>query len=205
MPGEKIKITQAVIVEGKYDKIKLESLIDAFILPTNGFSLFTDSEMKGFIRELAKTRGIVVLTDSDTAGFKIRAYLSGMLPKEQVTNVYIPDILGKEKRKRIHSAEGKLGVEGMDADVLRKAFGLAGIIHTASQEKTNPITKLDLYEDGLVGLDNSRALRLALYKKLSLPERLNVNTAIPLLNALMTKEEYKSAIREINGEDNIGN
>lgn len=197
MQSEKLKIRQAVIVEGKYDKIRLEPIIDALILPTDGFKIFKDIEMKNFIRNLASQRGIVILTDSDVAGFKIRSYLAGMIPREQITNVYIPDIMGKEKRKRAPSAEGKLGVEGIETEVLRRAFELAGITSSTSERVSDPITRLDLYEDGIIGGQNSRAMRLALYEKLSLPSRINLTAALPLINVLLTRAEYKAWITSI--------
>ncbi|MCL2055999.1 MAG: DUF4093 domain-containing protein [Oscillospiraceae bacterium] len=197
MKIEKIFVKQAVVVEGKYDKIKLDSLIDGLIIPTHGFHLFRDRELREFLRGLAKSRGLIVLTDSDAAGFKIRAYLGGMVPSGQITNVFIPDVYGKERRKDAHSAEGKLGVEGMDTETLRKAFAAAGIAEEKPREQGEPITRMDLYEDGLMGGENSRALRFALYDRLSLPRRINLTSALPLINNLLTKEEYKEIIGEI--------
>ncbi|GHU81507.1 hypothetical protein FACS1894191_8430 [Clostridia bacterium] len=146
---------------------------------------------------IAASRGIVILTDSDAAGFKIRSYLLGMLPKEQVANVYIPDVTGKEKRKRAPSAEGRLGVEGMDTETLQKAFELAGITASPAVRTEDPITITDLYEDGFTGGRNSKALRLALYKSLALPAKLNTNAAVPLLNSLLTRGEYKALAHKI--------
>ncbi|MCL2033701.1 MAG: DUF4093 domain-containing protein [Oscillospiraceae bacterium] len=201
---ERIKLTQAVIVEGKYDKIKLEVLIDGLILTTNGFRIFKDKEMQKLIRTLAKTCGIVVLTDSDAAGFQIRAMLSGIVWEGEIINVYIPDILGKERRKRKPSAEGKLGVEGMESAVLRQAFERAGIAANLKKKKEtgDEITRMDLYEDGLCGGDNSAFLRRELYAKLGLPSRISTRAAIPLLNHVLTRDEYKNEVRvlkEANG------
>ena len=123
-----IQIKPAVIVEGKYDKIKLSSLVKAVIIQTNGFQIFKDAELLGLIRYYAKTTGILILTDSDRAGFKIRNYLRGAIPEGDIRNIYIPDVFGKERRKEKPSAEGKLGVEGMEADVLREAFRKAGVL-----------------------------------------------------------------------------
>lgn len=194
---EKLHLKQAVIVEGKYDKIKLESLIDGVILTTNGFRIFKDKEMQRLIRSLAKTCGIIVLTDSDEAGFRIRSLLSGIVWEGEITNVYIPDVLGKEKRKQKPSAEGKLGVEGMGLQVLREAFDRAGV--TASEKRFGPnaVTRFDLYDDGLCGGENSSALRRALYTRLGLPERLSTGAAIPLLNQMLTRVEYKKLVAEI--------
>jgi len=196
MSNEKISLNQAVIVEGRYDKIRLESVIDALILPVGGFQIFTDKELRSFIRRLACERGIIVLTDSDAAGFKIRAFLRGMIPPEQITDVYIPDILGREKRKQTPSKEGKLGVEGMSADILREAFHQAGITSAERREQQNPITKLDLYEAGLSGTENSYQKRAAFYGKLGLPVRLGVNAALPLLRQMLTREEFENIVKE---------
>lgn len=186
-----------MIVEGKYDKIKLEALIDGVILTTNGFRIFKDKEMQRLIRSLAKTCGIIVLTDSDEAGFRIRSLLSGIVWEGEITNVYIPDVLGKEKRKHKPSAEGKLGVEGIELQVLREAFDRAGV--TAAEKKFGPnaVTRFDLYDDGLCGGENSSALRRALYSRLGLPERLSTGAAIPLLNQILTRMEYKKLVAEI--------
>jgi ribonuclease M5 len=194
---EKLKLTQAVIVEGKYDKIKLEALIDGVILTTNGFRIFKDKEMQRLIRTLAKTCGIVVLTDSDKAGFEIRALLSGIVWEGEIINVYIPDILGKEKRKRKPSAERKLGVEGMELAVLKEAFLRCGVTAKKGNLKTARITRMDLYEDGLCGGENSADLRRGLYQKLGLPARLSTGAAIPLLNQILTLEEYKQEVENL--------
>ena len=151
-----IHIAQAIIVEGKYDKIKLSSILDAVILVTNGFHIFHDAEKMSLIRYYAKTTGVIILTDSDTAGFKIRHYLKGAVHEGKLYHVYIPDIYGKERRKDKPSAEGKLGVEGIDKKRLLEAFGKAGILAEEAPEKTDPITKLDLYELGLSGGADSK-------------------------------------------------
>lgn len=194
---EKLHLTQAVIVEGKYDKIKLESLIDSVILTTNGFRIFKDKEMQRLIRSLAKTCGIIVLTDSDAAGFKIRSLLSGIVWEGEIINVYIPDVLGKERRKHKPSAEGKLGVEGMELQVLREAFDRAGV--TVAEKRFGPasVSRFDLYDDGLCGGENSAKLRRGLYQRLGLPARLSTTAAIPLLNQMLTRDEYKKLVAEI--------
>lgn len=194
---DKLHLTQAVIVEGKYDKIKLESLIDSVILTTNGFRVFKDKEMQRLIRTLAKTCGVVVLTDSDAAGFRIRALLSGIVWEGEIINVYIPDMLGKEKRKHKPSAEGKLGVEGMELEVLREAFDRAGVTVNRGENRPDPITRFDLYEDGLCGGENSASLRRKLYQRLGLPSRLSTGAALPLLNQMLTREEYRELIAEV--------
>ncbi len=187
-----IHIAQAIIVEGKYDKIKLSSIMDAVILVTNGFRIFRDPEKMALIRYYAKTTGVIVLTDSDTAGFKIRNYLKGAVQEGKLYHVYIPDIYGKERRKEKPSAEGKLGVEGIDKKRLLEAFAKAGILADETAEKTDPITKLDLYELGLSGGADSKQKRKALQKKLGLPDLLSASSLLEVLNTMMTRDElYK--------------
>lgn len=186
---EKIKLTEAVIVEGKYDKIKLSNILDAFIIETNGFAIFKDKTKLSFIKKLAKERGIIILTDSDHAGFMIRNYISSGVPKEQIKNVYIPDIFGKEKRKDTPSKEGKLGVEGMTKEVILASLEKAGISSTSSV-CDNPITTVDFYDLGLTGGANSKAKRKAVCKALDLPEFLSTSSLISCINNFMTKEEF---------------
>ena len=152
---DKIKLSEAVIVEGKYDKIKLSNILDAFIIETNGFGVFKDKSKLSFIKKLAKERGIIILTDSDHAGFMIRNYISSGVPKEQIKNVYIPDIFGKEKRKNAPSKEGKLGVEGMTKEVIVEALSKAGITSSKSV-CSDPVTTVDFYDLGLTGGAGSR-------------------------------------------------
>lgn len=196
-----IKIKEAVIVEGKYDKIKLSSVIDAVIIVTNGFGIFRDTERLELIRYYAKKTGIVILTDSDSAGRKIRGYIKGAVKDGNIKNVYIPDIFGKEKRKKVPSAEGKLGVEGIDVHTLLEAFSKAGI---TSQERTSPpdITNITLYELGLTGGKNSSALRKKLQKSLGLPEFLSTGALLEVLNTMMTAEELTQKMNASEGENN---
>lgn len=184
-----LQIKQAIIVEGKYDKIKLASLVKAVIIQTNGFQIYKNQELLELIRYYARTTGILVLTDSDRAGFQIRNYIRGAVPDGQVQHIYIPDIFGKEKRKVKPSAEGKLGVEGVDAEILREAFRKAGVL---TEEKLSDefITKTDLYLAGLNGTQNSASKRRKLQKKLNLPAMLSANSLLEVLNAMMTKEEF---------------
>ncbi|MCI8496925.1 MAG: DUF4093 domain-containing protein [Clostridiales bacterium] len=196
-----IKIKEAVIVEGKYDKIRLESVLSALIIPTNGFGIFKDREKMQMLRLLAKKRGLLILTDSDSAGFLIRNHLSGCIPKEQLRHAYIPDLYGKERRKDKPSKEGKLGVEGMPQQALLEALRRAGVTaeqdgETAEEERC-PITKADLYADGLTGGAQSRLLRGKLLKELGLPERMTTNSLLEVMNSLMTREEYREKIDEI--------
>ena len=186
---EKIKLTEAVIVEGKYDKIKLSNILDAFIIETNGFAIFKDKSKLSFIKKLAKERGIIILTDSDHAGFMIRNYISSGVPKEQIKNVYIPDVFGREKRKDTPSKEGKLGVEGMTKEVILASLEKAGVSSTSSV-CDNPITTVDFYDLGLTGGANSKAKRKAVCKALELPEFLSTSSLISCINNFMTKEEF---------------
>ena len=188
-----IRIREAIIVEGRYDKNTLAQIVDAPILETSGFGIFHDSQRLALLRRLAETRGIIVLTDSDGAGFVIRNYLRGAIDPAQVKHAYIPDVAGKERRKRIASKEGKLGVEGMRPDVLLEALRRAGA--TIEGEETPAagarITKTDLYAAGLTGGADSKAARQRLLAQLDLPEHLSTNALLEVLNALMTREEFQ--------------
>lgn len=195
-----IKINEAVIVEGKYDKIRLSTVIDGVMIATNGFRIFKDPEKLELIRYYANKTGIIILTDSDSAGRKIRGYIKGAIGSGRVINVYIPDIFGKEKRKARPSAEGKLGVEGVDASVLEEAFRKAGVV---SAERTFPpdITKLTLYELGLSGGSGSSQLRRQLQKRLGLPSLLSAGALIEVLNTMMTAEELAEEVRAVKEEN----
>ncbi len=193
-----IKIDRIVIVEGKYDKIKLSSILDAVIIETDGFGIFNDKEKQALIRRLAETKGLLILTDSDSAGFRIRSFIKGIVPSEYIVNAYIPDIFGKEKRKTEFSKEGKLGVEGIKPEIIADALRKAGVLcETVKKTERREITKLDLYEDGLSGGKNSETLRKQLLKYLELPEKLTVNSLIQILNTFISFEEYKRIIKEI--------
>lgn len=198
-----IKIKQAVIVEGKYDKIKLESILDTVIIATDGFGIFKDREKQLFIRTLAKKRGILVLTDSDSAGFVIRSFLSSIVPPESVTHVYIPDVFGKEKRKAEPSKEGKLGVEGVSTKIILDALKKAGI--TASdlpdEAERRLVTKTDLYEDGICGKSNSLSKRQRLLKDLGLPEKTSANSMLKIINTFLSYDDYKQAVKNITEEE----
>lgn len=193
-----LHLEQAVIVEGKYDKIKLNSIIDGVIITTNGFSVIKDKEKIELIRYFAKKRGIIILTDSDSAGFKIRNYIKGAVREGKITNVYIPDIFGKEKRKTVPSKEGKLGVEGIDKEILLKAFEKAGILSSETPENRDPITKIDLFEAGLTGGQNSAEKRKEVLKKLDMPQLLTTNSMLEILNTMMSREEFMRFAAEIN-------
>ena len=169
-----ISVKEAILVEGKYDKIKLSSLVDTVIVETNGFSVYKDAEKQNYIKMLAEERGLIILTDSDNAGRQIRSYISSFVPADRILHAYIPDIYGKEKRKQVPSKEGKLGVEGIPAAVLLKALEDAGAAAVASADRKITLTAADCMELGLTGAPNSAALRKSLLKALSLPENLSL-------------------------------
>ena len=194
--AEKIKVTQAVIVEGKYDKIKLADVIDAFIVETNGFGLYKDKAKMQFIKKLAEEQGIIVLTDSDHAGFMIRHYIASGVPKDRITHVYIPDVYGKEKRKDTPSKEGKIGVEGMSKDVLLTAFEKAGVTCEVF-DNPSPITSYDLFAAGVAGTPNAKAQKKKLLQALDLPEFLSSSSLISYLNGQMTKDEFYNIVENI--------
>ena len=196
-----IKIKEAVIVEGKYDKIKLSSLIDGLIIETGGFQIFSDREKIELLRRLADTRGLLILTDSDSAGFLIRNHIQSCIPKEKIRHAYIPDLYGKEKRKLHPSKEGNLGVEGIDPEILLESIrrsGASAIEEAGSSEEKRKITKLDLYEDGFSGGADSSKKRQVLLRELGLPERLTAKALVPVLNSLVNYEEYQKVVKKIN-------
>ena len=191
------KIKEVIVVEGRYDKNTLAQVVDATVVTLGGVAVFNDKEKVAFLRRLAAERGLIVLTDSDGAGFVIRNYLKGALPKEQVKQAYIPDIHGKEKRKRAPGKEGKLGVEGMPPEVLLEALRRAGAQAEDSPEPPDPITKTDLYLAGLSGGADSAARRRALQQELGLPEHLGSAGLLQALNLLMTREEFQHRYGEL--------
>lgn len=191
-----LKINEAIIVEGKYDKIKLSSVVDAVIIVTDGFRIFKDAEKLSLIRYYAEKTGIIILTDSDSAGRKIRGYIKGSVKDGRIINVYIPDVFGKEKRKEKPSAEGKLGVEGIDVKTLVRAFEKSGVCASEST-RSNDITKATLYELGLSGGKNSRLLREKLQKNLGLPSLMSADSLIEVLNTMMTSEELSGHVRKM--------
>ncbi len=195
-----IKLKQAVIVEGKYDKIRLESLVDATIIQTDGFAIFKNKEKQRLIRRLAEKNGILILTDSDSAGFKIRSFLGGSIKNGQVIHAYIPDVLGKERRKDAPSKEGKLGVEGMRTQALVDALAKAGVLYEEVSQPSKRVEMIDLFEDGLSGGENSQAKKATLLRYLDLPERLSTSSFLQLINTFMTYDDYKSAVEKCRKE-----
>lgn len=197
-----LKINQAILVEGKYDAIKLANFVDALILTTEGFGIFKNKEKQKFLRRLADEKGLIVLTDSDSAGFMIRNFISTCVPKEKVINVYIPDIYGKEKRKEHASAEGKLGVEGVSEQVILSAFEKAGIIAGKTDKNRREITNVDLFEFELSGRPNSSIKRKQLFERLALPERLSTSSLVKVLNSFVSYEEFENIIKELDEMEN---
>ncbi len=197
-----LKVKQAVIVEGKYDKIKLDSIIDGVIVQTNGYSIFKDKEKLALIRFYAEKTGIIILTDSDSAGFKIRNYLKGAIPDGKIINVYIPDIFGKERRKLKPSAEGKLGVEGVSKKILLEAFEKAGITAEEKDEtqNTEKIDSLLLYELGLSGGKNSSFLRKKVLQYFGLPSLLSSSAMTDALNTMISPDELTEAVEKLKNE-----
>ncbi len=196
MTVEKLKIDRPIIVEGKYDKITLCSVIDAEIIPTHGFSLFKNGEKIALLRRLAKEGGVILLTDADGGGRQIRARLSSILPAGSITHLYIPEIEGKERRKDKRSKEGLLGVEGMEAERLRAILAPFATNEdaTGARRKKAALTKGDLYRDGLSGGENAAALRDALALSLDLPRGMSANALLAAINLLCTEEEYAAAL-----------
>ncbi len=195
-----LQIEQAIIVEGKYDKIKLSSIVDAVIIVTNGFSVINDREKLDLIRFYAKNKGIIILTDSDSAGFKIRGLLKGAISNSMIINVYIPEIFGKERRKTQPSREGKLGVEGMDKKILIEAFDRAKI-DTFENPGSPNIKRMDLYELGLMGAEDSSHLRKEILEELGLPSLLSVTSMCEVLNTIMTLEELTDITKKIKNKE----
>jgi len=186
-----IRIKEAIVVEGRYDKAAVASCVDAVILDTAGFGIFSDGEKLDLLRRLAEKRGLIVLTDSDGGGFVIRRFLKTAIDPALMKHAYIPELYGKEKRKSSPSKEGKLGVEGMSPEILLNALRRAGAtVEGEPAKSTGGIRKSDLYAAGLTGRADSAERRRALTSKLALPERLTPNALLEVLNALMTKEEF---------------
>ncbi len=188
-----IKLKEAVIVEGKYDKIKLSNFIDATIIATNGFSVFKDSQKRRLIKLLAEKNGIIVITDSDSAGMVIRSYIKKICGENSIKNVYIPQISGKEKRKNSPSKEGFLGVEGIDDSIITEALNKCGIL-TENCERKVPITKQDLFKCGLSGQTDSRIKREEFALFSGLPKGMSSSAFLDALNAVYGYDEFLKAV-----------
>ena len=185
-----VKIREAIVVEGRYDKNTLSQIVDAPILETSGFGIFKDKKQMALLRTVAEKRGLIVFTDSDGAGFVIRNHIKSAIPGKYLKHAYIPDILGKERRKSAPGKEGKLGVEGMNREVILEALRRSGAtIEGEDAPCVQAITKQDLMELGLSGGPDASARRLALLKKLNLPEHMSANAMLQALNLLYSKDE----------------
>lgn len=187
-------VREVIVVEGRYDKNALSQVVDAVIIETSGFGIFNDAEKRKLLQTMAEARGLIVLTDSDGAGFVIRNYIKGCVDPKLVKHAYIPDIYGKERRKSAPSREGKLGVEGMKPQVLLDALIRAGATFDDEENKkiAPRISKADMYARGLSGREGSAEKRAQLIKQLGLPERLTADGLLDVLNATMSREEFLS-------------
>ncbi len=194
-----VKIKEAILVEGRYDKNTLSQIVDAPILESSGFGIFKDKQQMNLLRKVAQTRGLIVFTDSDGAGFVIRNHIKSAIPGKYLKHAYIPDIYGKEKRKSAPGKEGKLGVEGMGREVILKALKKAGAtIEGEDALSRNAITKQDMVDLGLSGGTGSAEKRKALMKKLDLPEHMSANALLQALNLLYSLEELEQILSELN-------
>ena len=193
-----VKIKEAILVEGRYDKNTLRQIVDAPILETNGFGIFKDKAQMALLRQVAQKRGLIVFTDADGAGFVIRNHIKSAIPAKYLKQAYTPDIMGKERRKTAPGKEGKLGVEGMRPEILLEALRAAGAtIEGENEAEPNRITKQDLMELGLSGGANASEKRRALLKKLQLPQHMSANALLQALNLLYSLDELRAIVQDI--------
>lgn len=187
-------VKEVIVVEGRYDKNTLLQVVDAVVIETSGFGIFNDSQKQKLLRTMAEKRGLIILTDPDGAGFVIRNFIKSCIPAEQLKQAYVPDIPGKEKRKARPSREGKLGVEGMRAEILLNALKRAGATFEGEEADPNieKVTKADLYRIGLAGQEESAKRRAALIRSLDLPEHLSADALLNVVNAIMSREDFFS-------------
>lgn len=193
-----VKIKEAIVVEGRYDKNTISQIVDAPIFETAGFGIFKDRQQMALLRQVAQKRGLIVFTDPDGAGFVIRNHLKSAIEPQYLKHAYVPDVFGKERRKRAPGKEGKLGVEGMKADVILEALRRAGATILGEEERQiRSITKQDMMALGLSGGKDASAKRLALMKKLDLPEHMSANALLQALNLLCTYEELEMMVQAL--------
>ena len=195
------KVKETIVVEGIYDKIKLSRFLDAVIIVKNGFGVFTDGRIIDSIKKMADETGVVILTDSDSAGFRIRAYIKQSIPKGKVKHAYIPETHGKEKRKREAGREGLIGVEGIKDEIILDALRNAGCVidgSAAAPKEGRAITKTDLYKTGMSGGERSRERRRILADSLGIPMKISANMLLDILNRLLTYEEFCEIVQNIN-------
>ena len=197
-----VKIREAILVEGRYDKNTLSQIVEAPILETAGFGIFKDKKQMSLLRTVAEKRGLIVFTDSDGAGFVIRNHVKSAIPAKYLKHAYIPDVMGKEKRKSAPGKEGKLGVEGMSREIILEALRRAGAtIEGEETAASHEITKQDLMELGLSGGPDASAKRLKLLKKLNLPEHMSSNAMLQALNLLYSIEELTNIVETLESEN----
>lgn len=192
-----LKIKEAIVVEGVYDENKIKQLVDATVITTNGFRIYKDKKKIELIRRFAATTGIIIFTDSDRAGFQIRNYVKNLVGNKNVKHAYIPDIVGKERRKATPSKEGFLGVEGVSDSIIIDALKCAGVTEKIVPEDVRLISKSDLFADGLSGGAESKILREKLLHKLELPSRISANMLLDVLNCIYGYDEYKQMVSEL--------
>ena len=193
---DKLKIDDIIVVEGKYDKMRVANAVDGVIIETDGFAAFSSNELKSMLKSLAKEHNIIIMTDPDDAGFRIRSHIASMLPKDRVRHALVPDIYGKEHRKEAASKEGKLGVEGMPTEIIIESLKNAGLSESKNETREK-VTAFDLYDLGLTGKKNSQSRRRALLSSLGLPQRTGIQLLLSFVNVTMTKDEFISRANEI--------
>ena len=199
-----LKIKEAIVVEGRYDKNTLSQVVDALIIPVDGFQIFKKKDTVQMLRKLAATQGLIIFTDSDGAGFVIRNYLKGALPQDKIKQAYVPDVTGKERRKKHGSKEGKLGVEGMRPEVILDALRRAGATFEGEGERAPAemtITKADFFEWGLSGRPDSTARRAAVLKALDLPQHMTANALLEFINAVGTRQQLCEILQSFSSGD----
>lgn len=196
-----LRIKQAIIVEGRYDKIRLSNITDAVVICTNGFSIYKDREKQELIKSLAAKTGIIILTDSDSAGFQIRSFIRSIVKQGEVLNAITPDILGKERRKAQPSKQGKIGVEGIPDELIEQALINAGAVpEESAADRGEPITRADLMDCGLIGGENCTQRRQRLQRYLGLPELLSAKLLLEVVNKMYTRSGFLEAVRKLDGE-----
>ena len=193
-----LRIKQAIIVEGRYDKIRLSNITDAVVICTNGFSIYKDREKQELIKSLAAKTGIIILTDSDSAGFQIRSFIRSIVKQGEVLNAVTPDILGKERRKAQPSKQGKIGVEGIPDELIEQALINAGAVpEESTADRGEPITRADLMDCGLIGGENCTQRRQRLQRYLGLPELLSAKLLLEVVNKMYTRSGFLEAVRKL--------
>lgn len=190
-----IKLKAPIIVEGKYDKITLSNIVDTLIISTDGFGIFKNKEKRDMIKALAEKNGIIVMTDSDSAGLVIRNHIKGFIDPKKIINVYVPCLKGKERRKDTFSKEGLLGVEGMSREVIEEALKKSGVCKIPACSDGRKITKLEFFELGFSGKESSREKRKSLLEKLGLPQNLSANAMLEILNTLYCRDELEEILK----------